>query len=444
MLSALAGITIFDRQHNHILHDYVATQDDIVIFSATFYETSKSFPNNSIVILFNAVQVFHFKHIELLGVSYNASGAFNTSLKVQPVIASLPFYCKWTPFLAVGEVAEHLTSFELTTGLSGLELETRLPYSDYRPVVACFSPLFLNERWQLLILTAEVIIFRIFVEAIHNSIRNQAGAMTDCLLQYKARLVDDIIIPRLGDTYYMEFEKVFALYPQAAAVAYNMSQASIASSTSPSTYSPVSVLKSLRFKGETRWGKLVVKPDRADSVWIHESFGIRPGHYQVPLPVHLNSALHFRFWDFPRNQPIEIEDTSQLLNKSQSEIPLYDPLLSFSENQTEPLYRDIDLESIEKSFRKMTRRRATGSIFARLPEVSLYYPLIEQCYNRIFYTGEQHGTCKGPELCDLPKFPGLRCTNVKSEFQSFAYYSKIFIHKLVKAEFENTDSGCSL
>lgn len=41
--------------------------------------------------------------------------------------------------------------------------------------------------------------------------------------------LDDIIIPRLGDTYYMEFEKVFALYPQAAAVAYNMTQASIAS-----------------------------------------------------------------------------------------------------------------------------------------------------------------------------------------------------------------------
>lgn len=46
------GITIFDRQHNHILHDYVATQDDIVIFSATFYETSKRFCTISFLPIF--------------------------------------------------------------------------------------------------------------------------------------------------------------------------------------------------------------------------------------------------------------------------------------------------------------------------------------------------------------------------------------------------------
>ncbi|RCN25519.1 hypothetical protein ANCCAN_28768 [Ancylostoma caninum] len=80
--------------------------------------------------------------------------------------------------------------------------------------------------------------------------RNQAAAMTDCLLLYKesAKFIifpdtDDIIIPRLGRTYLEEFQKVltnymsawqllnvFLMYPDAAAVAYNMSQSGITSS----------------------------------------------------------------------------------------------------------------------------------------------------------------------------------------------------------------------
>ncbi|RCN38627.1 hypothetical protein ANCCAN_15447 [Ancylostoma caninum] len=67
--------------------------------------------------------------------------------------------------------------------------------------------------------------------------RNQAAAMTDCLLLYKesAKFIifpdtDDIIIPRLGRTYLEEFQKVFLMYPDAAAVAYNMSQSVITSS----------------------------------------------------------------------------------------------------------------------------------------------------------------------------------------------------------------------
>ncbi|KIH47502.1 hypothetical protein ANCDUO_22436 [Ancylostoma duodenale] len=139
-----------------------------------------------------------------------------------------------------------------------LQVPVRQPYSEPHDVVACFSPLFLNERWQLLLLTAEV--YSYYGAAMHfyvrsmitdlfsilsrypnarvnpwpavqlgskraNSLsfdpnlelefRNQAAAMTDCLLLYKesAKFIifpdtDDIIIPRLGRTYLEEFQKV--------------------------------------------------------------------------------------------------------------------------------------------------------------------------------------------------------------------------------------------
>ncbi|KAK6019117.1 hypothetical protein OSTOST_15257 [Ostertagia ostertagi] len=144
------------------------------------------------------------------------------------------------------------------------QIPIRHPYPERHDVVACFSPLFLNERWQLLLLTAEVhnhygaamhfyvrsmitdlfLIMSRYPNArvqpwpavrlgskransndfdpnIELEFRNQAAAMTDCLLLYKesAKYIifpdtDDVIIPRLGRTYLEEFDRVQCLtYP---------------------------------------------------------------------------------------------------------------------------------------------------------------------------------------------------------------------------------------
>ncbi|VDO70490.1 unnamed protein product [Haemonchus placei] len=402
-----------------------------------------------------------------------------TSFRIYPVVQQIPFYCKWVPFIAVGQVSEGMTSLTLSTGEKGMAVPIRRPYSENHDVVACFSPLFLNERWQLLLLTAEV--YSYYGAAMHfyvrsmitdlfliltqyrnarvqpwpavrlgskraNSVefdpnielefRNQAAAMTDCLLLYKesAKFIifpdtDDVIIPRLGRTYLEEFNRIFLMYPDAAAIAYNMTQSGIVSTTAPLSYSPVDVLKSIQFKGETRWGKIVVRPERTDSAWIHRSYGIRDGYEQVTLPIEMNSALHLRFWNFV-NQSQPSDDLS----------PEYNPLLS---NFTgPPLFNNSDLANIQENF--LSHMQNVMDIYERLPEVSIYYPLIEQCYNRIFYNGEQHSKCKGPELCDLPRFPGVRCVNVKSEFETFEGYDRIFLHRLVNAQFEHSDLGCSL
>lgn len=438
-----------------------------------------SFENNTVVLLLNAHQVLHLKHSELYGISSNASGAMRTAFRIFPVVQQIPFYCKWVPFIAVGLVSEGMTSLQLATGEQGMSVSYRLPHFERHDVVACFSPLFLNERWQLLLLTAEVYshygaamhfyvrsmitdLFTLltrypkariqpwpavrlgekrassssFDPNIELEFRNQAAAMTDCLLYYKesAKYIvfpdtDDVIIPRLGRTYFEEFERVFLLYPDAAAVAYNMSQSAIISTTTPSLYSPVDVLKSVQFKGETRWGKIVVRPERTDSAWIHRSYGIREGYEQVTLPIELNSALHLRFWNF-NNQSQMSDDI----------VPIYDPLLKNLSGA--PLFNRDDLAEINDSF--VANMRQAGSTYDRLPEVSIYYPLIEQCYNRIFYNGEHHGKCKGPELCDLPQFPGVRCMNVKSDYETFDGYQRIFLHRLVNARFEQSDLGCSM
>ena len=146
----------------------------------------------------------------------------------------------------------------------------RVPYNERHDVVSCFSPLFMSDRWDLLLLTAEVYshygafmhfyvrsmltpLFKLlkkyensrtvpwpgvklgknttdvmnsssgpqrasssrFRANLELEFRNQASAMTDCLLMYKeaAEYImfpdpDDLIIPRMGYSYFSEFNTV--------------------------------------------------------------------------------------------------------------------------------------------------------------------------------------------------------------------------------------------
>ncbi|KIH47503.1 hypothetical protein ANCDUO_22437 [Ancylostoma duodenale] len=90
LFAAIVALSYFDRQHNNIIHEYVARHDDVAILSATYYRTSKSFDNNTVVLLLNAHQVLHLKHSELQAVSKNTSGSMSTSfrfLKFNPLLA---------------------------------------------------------------------------------------------------------------------------------------------------------------------------------------------------------------------------------------------------------------------------------------------------------------------------------------------------------------------
>ncbi|CAB3410732.1 unnamed protein product [Caenorhabditis bovis] len=480
----LAGLTIFDRQHNHIIHDYVARNDDLIVLSTTYYENSKSFPENTAVILFNAVQVFHLKYAHLDVVAETLQGNVDVKFRIEPVIKQLPFYCKWVPYLAIGQVPDDHVLLNLSTNKQdGMELALRTPFHTPKKVVACFSPLFLNERWQLLLATVEIyshygahlhfyvrsMITDLFAMIKENKnvrvtpwsnvrlganraasnqfdpnteleFRNQASAMTDCLLLYKESATfvifpdpDDIIIPSIARTYEEEFVKIFDMFPTAGAIAYNVTQSIVESTTSTSRYSPLGLMSSIKFEGEQRWGKLVVRPERVDSVWIHRAFGIRDGFEQVSLPVNINSVLHYRTWNF-------VEKTKRNIS-SMSDIPYYDPERVNATQRR--VFTLSDGLKIERNFKKKIKKMY--KVYHRLPTVSLYYPLIEECYNRIFYKASDMGSvCKGPEYCNIPMFPGMRCTNVASEFVTYNNYQNVFIHQLISSDFEDSENGCTL
>ncbi|CAI4226706.1 unnamed protein product [Auanema sp. JU1783] len=473
------GLTVFDRQHNNIIQDYMAREDDMVILSATFFKNSTAYKPNTVVLLLNAHQVFYMKYPYIFISYINGSNYIQAPFKIEQVIGQTPFYCKWVPYLAIGQVPDNATSVDVLNDMgNSFQINLRTPYNEEHDVVVCFTPLFMNEKWQLMLLSAEVYthygafmhfyvrsmitdLFELltlyknsritawpgvrlghdrasgptFDPNLELEFRNQASAMTDCLLRYKesAKYIifpdpDDIIIPRLGDrTYFGEFQKVFVHFPNAAVIAYNMSQAALSAGSSPESFSIPSTLKSIHFKGETRWGKLVVKPSLVDSVWIHESYGIKKGYTQYSLPVYNNSIIHLRYW----------KENNGLKAKTLT-IPKYDPLLL--KNGTEELIPQKDIDQIERTF--ATRMQMRLATYQNMSSTPLYYPLIEKCYNRIFYNGEHHGTCKGPELCDIPSFPGVRCVNVINTFETLPNYNNIYVHHLLSYTFEQSYDGC--
>ncbi|KJH53322.1 hypothetical protein DICVIV_00445 [Dictyocaulus viviparus] len=467
---AAVALSYFDKQHNNIIREYVARQDDIVILSATYYNRSRSFENNTVVLLLNAHQVLHLKHPELHGLSSNSSTTEAVTFRIYPVVRQIPFYCKWIPFIAIGQVNEGMTSLQLTTGETAMTISTRRPYTEQHDVIACFSPLFLNERWQLLLLTAEVYshygaVMHFYVRSMITDLftilnrypnvrinpwpsirlgvkranlntfdpnlelefRNQAAAMTDCLLLYK----------------------IFLIYPTAAAVAYNMSQSEITSFFEFMHYEVAGT-----FEEETSFNEVsdcrsiitlevftIYSLDRSKffhvdskekrlTIFIAKLHPI-PIYSYVSLPIELNSALHLRFWNF-------INDT--VPNTTVGPWPTYDPLLKHPNGI--PLIAQQDLYDIHQSF--LTNMQNMMNVYRRLPEFPTYYPLIEQCYNRIFYNGEQHSKCKGPELCEIPRIDNIRCVNINNDYETIDGYSRTIFHRLIDVHFVFSENGCVL
>lgn len=118
--------------------------------------------------------------------------------------------------------------------------------------------------------------------------RHQAGAQTDCLLQYKEAAeyiaffdMDDILFPKNYPTYLEEFSAEWALQPDATSVFYGRREHEFLKAESLSEFSFRDLVSSLRSSPTVKRGKVVVKPDRYNSTWIHFSYNEDQGTRRV-------------------------------------------------------------------------------------------------------------------------------------------------------------------
>uniref|UniRef100_A0A914ZH85 Glycosyltransferase family 92 protein n=1 Tax=Panagrolaimus superbus TaxID=310955 RepID=A0A914ZH85_9BILA len=224
----------------------------------------------------------------------------------------------------------------------------RKAYENKHDVISCFSPLFYNERWQLIIPTLEIyrqygVNLQVFyIQSIRKEIynflkvyknanlieiepwisinlgsehqklkdpnselewRNQAGAHTDCFLKYREAAefiivadIDDILFPRIGKNYIQEFRSLALQYPFAAGFTYNRYNTEVVASKSPMDFSLYKLIDSARIANEWEDGKSVIRPSRVQTAWIHWPSIYESGYHIVTVPEKRNFMVHLRNW----------------------------------------------------------------------------------------------------------------------------------------------------
>lgn len=115
----------------------------------------------------------------------------------------------------------------------------------------------------------------------NSEFRNQAGAHTDCLLQYKEAAtfitfldLDDVLFPRGYDSYFDEFAAYSFMYPHVRTFHYNRREFSISNKANMSEIDMNELFGHSWYGTRLDAGKLVARPSNLESMWIHRSFNV--------------------------------------------------------------------------------------------------------------------------------------------------------------------------
>ncbi|TMS37485.1 hypothetical protein L596_004407 [Steinernema carpocapsae] len=134
--------------------------------------------------------------------------------------------------------------------------------------------------------------------------RNQATAHSDCLLKYKEAAkfvivsdIDDVLFPRIGDTYIEEFMKLSRDYPHAAGFMYDRYNTEVTTHLNPNKFSLSSLIDSSEIRDEWEDGKSVYNPERVFTAWIHwPGLTHQPGYKMQLVSSEQNIMVHMRKW----------------------------------------------------------------------------------------------------------------------------------------------------
>uniref|UniRef100_A0A7E4VSZ3 Glycosyltransferase family 92 protein n=1 Tax=Panagrellus redivivus TaxID=6233 RepID=A0A7E4VSZ3_PANRE len=425
----------------------------ISIISATYFKNSSIYPQNTMVVLFNSQRAW-IPQKSLVCKSFIQASDQDKRKASDPVklkelahvqYMTLPtFVCSWNAYVITCPVVENPTGFALTdTGIRSRQVSIpfRKAVTENLGLVACFSPLFYFERWQVMFPSLEI--YRQFgvsrqvyyIQSIREEIyellqaykyadavdiepwtimefgdtkhsvkdpnlelewRNQAGAHTDCYLKYREAAefiiisdIDDVLIPRHG-SYLHELHSLVNQYPSAAAFTFGRYNTAIQSDIGPDHYSLQNLLDNARITMSQREdGKSVVRTSAVQTVWIHWPAIIKEGYKVVSVDEGFDFMVHLRNWT--NTQP-------NVNSFTKDEISLHTVILS----------QNVSKLSYESArFISMYAKKE----FKALPDDSVYYKLIEKCYNEMFYSrARRPAQCPGPARCKLPtNLPGIGC-----------------------------------
>ncbi|EGT47740.1 hypothetical protein CAEBREN_29158 [Caenorhabditis brenneri] len=239
--------------------------------------------------------------------------------------------------------------------------------------------------------------------------RNQAGAQTDCLLQYKEAAeyiaffdMDDILFPKNYPTYLEEFSAEWALQPSATSVFYGRREHEFIKAETISEFSFRDLIASLRSSPTVKRGKVVVKPDRYNSTWIHFS---NNEDEKTRRTIDNPTIIHVQ-------RPLQKNGNNNITQVWKME---FGPL-----NET---IRAHDIEAIENDVERVRYLDTVSKIAPKLPSSDFYLPIVFKCYYDAFYDDafdhrrSKHG-CPNADTCVLPQRNEYKCVHSHAKYYS--------------------------
>ncbi|KAL3099476.1 hypothetical protein niasHS_002931 [Heterodera schachtii] len=334
---------------------------NFVLIAAIYNRKSRLYTDNKFVLLINAPvggpieqTIFVANSSNATTTNTNAHHHFLATNFALTRAAPPNIFCKWTTFIAVFDSVEQPNKLQIGHGNGpshqSVPVQFQLPYMERRVKVGtCFSPLFLAEHWQLVVLAIEiyrhygiqlqVVYLMSAIEGVFEILqaysskehiqlepwasieidgqidkemnleldwRNQATAHTDCLLKYGYAAeflivgdMDDILIPD-DKEYYAEFiRNDYRHKKNAVALLYQRYTVDIITTRNSSKFSLFNALTSAKVAFyQPDDPKYVVNTSRAESLWIHWPVIIKPNTATRLVPSTEGRMLHFRNWHF--------------------------------------------------------------------------------------------------------------------------------------------------
>uniref|UniRef100_A0A915M9C2 Glycosyltransferase family 92 protein n=1 Tax=Meloidogyne javanica TaxID=6303 RepID=A0A915M9C2_MELJA len=222
----------------------------IAIISTNYFFNSSSYPSNTMVVLFNAQRRF-WPPWPLLCHSHNTTHSLTSLPRVRHAFTPI-LICGWSVFLAVCPTVQSPSQFALRdmhVHSNSVAVPYRKVSAEHLPVVACFSPLFFNERieaWTKFNISMPV-------DGSFKPLDYDPNAE----LEWRSAEfiiisdLDDVLIPRMGDgTFLGEFRHLSAQLPNSAGFYYNRYNTHLITSNDPKDFSLLSLINGARIAEE--------------------------------------------------------------------------------------------------------------------------------------------------------------------------------------------------
>ncbi|CAI2352026.1 unnamed protein product [Caenorhabditis sp. 36 PRJEB53466] len=419
------------------------------------------------------------RSVDLTNATFNIVGSNATASEASLATSQLEGIgtCRYTTLMAKGNTVANLSKLEFESNGITVEIPFKVArYTAPSPVIICISPQFVAEQWQMFLMHVHAahrfgghlhvyvtsmiaayfelmkeyerqgymtLDFWLRMKFTHSQTayfepnanvewRNQAGAETDCLLQYKEAAqyiaffdMDDILFPKNYATYLQEFNAEWALQPNSSSILYGRREHEFVKAETLSEFSFIELVDSLKSSPLVKRGKVVVKPERYNSTWIHYS---QHEDLSTRHKVEHPSLVHVQ-------RPLQKHSDNKMTTLWKMEF-----------GQLNETIRADDVAAIEADIWRMRNLSQVALISQNLPDKDFYLPIVFKCYYDAFYGpafDHQKGRigCPNADFCELPQREEYKCVHSNAQYFSGPHMEPVTYHFTQDSHWSRT-IGC--